>query len=57
MKANCLAPVVLLNMFDKHNLSERMCWEDAITFELRKWATKCNRSGMARIYQDSISVL
>ena len=39
VKANCLAPVVLL-LCDKRELSERMCWAIAKIFELCKWAAK-----------------
>ena len=52
VKANCLAPVVLLNMCNKSKLSEWMriwmrMWWGAIIFELCKWAAKWKRLGMA----------
>ena len=47
VKANCLNPVVLLNMCDKRKLSERMCWAAAKIFELCKWAAKWKSLGMA----------
>ena len=47
VKANCLAPVVLLNMCDKHKLSELVCWVAAKIFEQCKWAAKWKSLGMA----------
>ena len=44
--ANCLSPVVLLNMCDTRKVSEWRCWATTKIFELCKWAAKWKRSGM-----------